>query len=89
MAGVVEGPGAGSGDTTAAVVGTVDVLFDESVFLKTVFILISSFFPTLFTLSSRPSAGVAPTLEAMSINVQFWRPWSERDDMLMSLEGFA
>lgn len=70
VAGVVDGPAAGWGDKTGAVVGTVDVLFDDSVFFKTVFILISSFFPTLFTLSSRPSAGVPPTLEAMSVNVQ-------------------
>lgn len=69
-AGVVDGPAAGSGRATAAVVERVDVLFEESVFFKTVFILISSFFPTLFTLSSRPSAGAPPTLEAMSVNVQ-------------------
>lgn len=87
VAGVVDGPAAGSGAKTGAVVGTVEVLFDDSVFFKTVFILISSFFPTLFTLSSRPSAGVPPTLEAMSVNVQIWWPWSQRDGMMVSLEG--
>lgn len=66
---MVDGPATGSGDATAAVVGTVDVLLDDSVFLKTVFILISSFFPALFTFSSRLSAGVPPILEAMSANV--------------------
>lgn len=71
VAGVVDGPAAGSVGATAAVVGTVDVLFEDSVFFRTVFILISSFFPTLFTLSSLPSAGVPPTLEAMSVNNRF------------------
>lgn len=70
VAGVVDGPAAGSRGTAAVVVGGIDVLFEDSVFLKTVFILISSFFPALFTLSSRPSAGVPPTLEAMSIDVK-------------------
>lgn len=77
-AGVVDGPAAGSGGATAAVVERVDVLFEDSVFFKTVFILISSFFPTLFTLSSRPSAGAPPTLEAMSVNVQVRWSWSQR-----------
>lgn len=89
MAGVVDGPAAGSGGATAVVVGGIDVLFEDSVFFKTVFILISSFFPTLFTLSSRPSAGVPPTLEAMSVNMKVWWPKFHRDDMLVSLKEVA
>lgn len=86
VAGVADGPAVGSGGATAAVVGIVDVLFEESVFFKTVFILISSFFPTLFTLSSLPSAGVPPTLEAISVNEQVRWPQTQKDGMVVSLE---
>lgn len=89
VAEVVDGPTAGSEGATAAVVGTFDVRLEDSVFFKTVFILMSSFFPTLLTLSSRPSAGVPPTLEAMSIEAQIWWPWSQIDDILVSLEEIA
>jgi hypothetical protein len=69
-AGAVDGPAAGSGDKSGAGACTVDVLFDGSVFFKTVFILSSSFFPTLLTLSSRASAEAVPRLEAMAVDVQ-------------------
>lgn len=75
---VVDGPAAGSGAATAALVVKVDVLLEESVFLKTVFILMSSFFPALFTLSSRLSAGAPPTLEAILVDVQIRWPLSQR-----------
>lgn len=87
VVGAVDGPAAGSGGTTAAVVGTVDVLFEDSVFFRTVFILISSFFPTLFTLSSLPSAGVPPTLEAMSVNEQVRWPQTQRKYVVFSARG--